>query len=49
MSDNDSRILLRAQLSIVKSMVEAMNEIRKQYVASGMDKERDFLDEFLIK
>ena len=46
---SDSRELLRAQLMIVKSAVEAMNTIREEYVKSGMDKERDFLDEFLIK
>jgi len=49
MSDNDSRMLLRAQLNIVKSMIEAMNTIREDYVARGMDEERDFLEEFLLK
>ena len=49
MSDEESRMLLRAQLFVVKSAVEAMNEIRKDYVARGLDKERDFLDEFLLK
>lgn len=48
MSSDDSRALLRAQLMIVKSMIEAMDTIREQYVAAGMDKERDFLDEFLL-
>lgn len=46
---DDSRELVRAQLLLTKHFVEAMNTIRKEYVAMGMDKERDFLEEFLLR
>ena len=38
----DSRLLMRSQLLLIKTFVEHMQTLREEYVKRGLDKELEF-------